>query len=108
SLARTPLGQPADAPHARSAQQDPRVQGVGLPHRKGGAASRSRRLAPRRNGVARLMDGYEFFIDPSRCIGCRACVAACAECDTHRGVSMIHVDYLDRANSIATTPLVCT
>ncbi|PAW81747.1 MAG: hypothetical protein B9S33_16205 [Pedosphaera sp. Tous-C6FEB] len=25
----------------------------------------------------------EFFIDPSRCIGCQACVAACAECGTH-------------------------
>ena len=53
------------------------------------------------------MQGYEFFVDPSRCIGCRACVAACAECDTHRGVSMIHVDYIDRANTIATTPMVC-
>ena len=53
------------------------------------------------------MNGYEFFVDPSRCIGCRACVAACAECDTHRGVSMIHVDYIDRPNSIATTPMVC-
>ena len=29
--------QPADAPHARSAQQDPRVQGVGLPDREGDA-----------------------------------------------------------------------
>jgi Fe-S-cluster-containing dehydrogenase component len=53
------------------------------------------------------MNAYEFFVDPSRCIGCRACVAACAECDTHRGVSMIHVDYIDRPNSIATTPMVC-
>ena len=53
------------------------------------------------------MNGYEFFVDPSRCIGCRACVAACAECDTHRGISMIHVDYIDRPNSIATTPMVC-
>ncbi|HYT65163.1 MAG TPA: 4Fe-4S dicluster domain-containing protein [Vicinamibacterales bacterium] len=52
-------------------------------------------------------NGYEFFVDPSRCIGCRACVAACAECDTHRGVSMIHVDYIDRSSSIATTPMVC-
>jgi Fe-S-cluster-containing dehydrogenase component len=53
------------------------------------------------------MHGYEFYVDPSRCIGCRACVAACAECDTHRGVSMIHVDYIDRPNSIATVPMVC-
>ena len=51
--------------------------------------------------------GYEFFVDPSRCIGCRSCVAACAECDSHRGESMIHVDYIDRPNSIATTPMVC-
>jgi len=53
------------------------------------------------------MNGYGFFVDPSRCIGCRACVAACAECDSHKGVSMIHVDYLDRKNSIATVPTVC-
>jgi Fe-S-cluster-containing dehydrogenase component len=53
------------------------------------------------------MSRYEFFVDPSRCIGCRACVAACAECDSHRGESMIHVDYIDRQNSIATVPMVC-
>lgn len=49
----------------------------------------------------------EFFVDPSRCIGCRACVAACAECDTHRGHSMIHVDYVNRASTTATVPTVC-
>ena len=53
------------------------------------------------------MFGYEFYIDPSRCIGCQACSNACTECDTHRGVSMIHVDFLDRRNSIAAVPTVC-
>ena len=53
------------------------------------------------------MFGSDFFIDPSRCIGCQACVNACAECETHRGVPMIHVDYIDRENSIATVPTVC-
>jgi Fe-S-cluster-containing dehydrogenase component len=53
------------------------------------------------------MFGYAFFIDPSRCIGCQSCVQACAECETHRGTSMIHVDFLDRASSIATVPMVC-
>jgi Fe-S-cluster-containing dehydrogenase component len=53
------------------------------------------------------MLGFEFYIDPARCIGCQACVNACAECETHRGTPMIHVDYLDRENSIATVPTVC-
>jgi Fe-S-cluster-containing dehydrogenase component len=49
----------------------------------------------------------EFFVDPSRCIGCRACENACSECETHKGRPMIHVDFLDRAASIATVPTVC-
>jgi Fe-S-cluster-containing dehydrogenase component len=53
------------------------------------------------------MNGYEFYVDPSRCIGCRACMAACSECDSHRGHSMIHVDNVDRATSVATVPTVC-
>jgi Fe-S-cluster-containing dehydrogenase component len=53
------------------------------------------------------MFGYEFYVDPSRCIGCRACEAACAECETHRGVPMIHVDFLDRGQTTATVPTVC-
>lgn len=53
------------------------------------------------------MTGAEFCVDPSRCIGCRSCVAACAECDSHRGHSMIHVDFIDRPHSIATVPTVC-
>ena len=50
---------------------------------------------------------YEFFIDPSRCIGCEACVQACAECDTHRGTSMIHLEYVDRPTGVQTAPVVC-
>jgi Fe-S-cluster-containing dehydrogenase component len=53
------------------------------------------------------MTEYEFFVDPSRCIGCRACENACAECETHRGHPMIHVDFIDRANGIETIPTVC-
>ena len=53
------------------------------------------------------MFDYEFYIDPSRCIGCQACMKACEECETHRGVSMINFDYLDRPNSIASAAFVC-
>jgi Fe-S-cluster-containing dehydrogenase component len=49
----------------------------------------------------------EFFIDPARCIGCQACVHACAECETHKGHSMIHLEYVDRATSTQTVPTVC-
>ena len=48
-----------------------------------------------------------FFIDPSRCIGCQACVQACSECDTHRGTAMIHLEFVDRASSPQTTPVIC-
>ena len=48
-----------------------------------------------------------FVIDQSRCIGCEACVQACAECGTHRGQSLIHLDRVDRAASTQTAPTVC-
>lgn len=48
-----------------------------------------------------------FFIDPSRCIGCQSCVQACTECDTHKGHSMIHLEYVDRSESVQTVPVVC-
>ena len=51
--------------------------------------------------------GMEFFIDPRRCIGCQACVQACSECDTHKGQSMIQLDYIDRAVSTQTAPVIC-
>ena len=50
---------------------------------------------------------HGFYVDPSRCIGCKACMQACSECDTHRGESMIHLEYIDRAASTQTVPVVC-
>ena len=48
-----------------------------------------------------------FIIDPARCIGCQACVHGCAECGTHRGVSLIHLEYLDRSQTLQTAPQIC-
>ena len=49
----------------------------------------------------------EFFIDPSRCIGCQSCVQACTECDSHKGQSMIHLEFVERSQTPQTTPTVC-
>lgn len=53
------------------------------------------------------MSPLAFYVDPSRCIGCRSCESACAECGTHRGRAMIHVDFLDRTRSTDAAPTVC-
>ena len=52
-------------------------------------------------------DNPVFVIDQSRCIGCEACLQACAECGTHRGQSLIHLERVDRAASTQTAPMVC-
>mgnify|MGYP003521397015 CR=1 FL=1 len=36
----------------------------------------------------------EFFVDMQRCIGCKSCEAACAECETNGEEPMIHVTAL--------------
>lgn len=53
------------------------------------------------------MSERQLYIDPSRCIGCNACVEACAECDTHAGISMIHLETIQRGDSVQTTPVLC-
>jgi Fe-S-cluster-containing dehydrogenase component len=53
------------------------------------------------------MSELAFFIDYGRCIGCKACVQACEECDTHRGRSMIHLETIQRSDSVQTAPQVC-
>src|SRR4051794_1694394 len=52
-------------------------------------------------------DDLVFYVDPARCIGCQACVQACMQCDTHKGQSMIQLDYVDKQNSTQTVPMVC-
>ena len=59
------------------------------------------------SGETERMEENDFFVDSQRCIGCKACMAACAECGTHRGVSMIHLDSYDRVESVKTGPTVC-
>jgi len=54
-----------------------------------------------------LASPFEFFIDPNRCIGCQSCVQACSECDTHKGKPMIHLQYVERPQSVQTVPVVC-
>ena len=90
SLGRQEERQPADGGRAGSDQQDPAIQGVRLPRPQGRRPARLRRRA---GAAAVKPDHLQFFIDPSRCIGCQSCVQACTECDTHRGESMIHLEY---------------
>jgi Fe-S-cluster-containing dehydrogenase component len=54
-----------------------------------------------------VLSHLNFYVDPSRCIGCQACVQACSECETHKGHSMIHLETVDRTHSTQTIPVVC-
>ena len=92
--------EPADRGRAGSDQQDPAIQGVRVPRAQGrGAAGlRGGARAAAIDGQDHHMakpDYLHFFIDPNRCIGCQACLQACSECDTHRGESMIHLEYVE-------------
>lgn len=53
------------------------------------------------------MSDLAFFIDYSRCIGCQSCMQACGECDTHRGRPLIHLEIVQRADTVQTVPQVC-
>ena len=87
--------QPGDDRRPGSDLEDPGIQGVrGAASRKadGAAASTHGQLrtatvkpSARQSPMPDAGRPCEFFIDPSRCIGCQACVQACSECDTHKG-----------------------
>src|SRR5246127_5321875 len=110
-LARWAKREPADAPHARSTQQDSRVQSIRMPAETSGRTARLvaivARVSSRSKRGQSLMHGYEFYVDPSRCIGCQSCVKACEECETHRGTSMINFDFIDRGGTTASAAYVC-
>ncbi len=67
----------SDGRGAGSDQQDPPVQGVRLPRAEGGGRARLRGGAGAAAIAMAKPDYLHFFIDPSRCIGCQACVQAC-------------------------------
>src|SRR5258705_11076229 len=80
-LARWAKREPADAPHARPTQQDSRIQSIRVPAPTGGRTARLGALLAgasiRTEKGPSVMHGYEFYVDPSRCIGCQSCVKAC-------------------------------
>ncbi len=106
SLAARPVGEQLHDPRDRSGLEDPRVQDLRGARVEGGRADRRHRRA-RASGRRRPVSELAFFIDYSRCIGCQACVQACEECDTHRGRSLIHLETIERRDSVQTAPQVC-
>ena len=104
--------EPVDRGRAGPDQQDPAIQGLWVPRAEGRRRARLRRGAraaaiDRTDHSMAKPDYLHFFIDPNRCIGCQACMQACSECDTHRGESMIHLEYVNRSESVQTVPVVC-
>src|SRR5262249_38188661 len=109
-----PLGgaqerEPVDDLGAGSDLEDPRIQSLRSTSNKSRQPARLgyRQRVSLTRTIMPVSSHMEFFIDPNRCIGCQSCVQACSECDTHRGHSMIHLEYVDRAHSVQTAPVVC-
>src|SRR5258708_15624459 len=110
-LAQWAKREPTDAPNPRPTQQDSRVQSIRVPAPSGGRTARLGALlagaSVRTKKGQSLMHGYEFYVDPSRCIGCQSCVKAFEECETHRGTSLINFDFIDRGRTTASAAYVC-
>ena len=107
-LARRQERQPADRPGARpDLARCPSSRSAAVPRRARPAGRPTYDRDARAAAVTAVRshdaidDAPVFFIDPSRCIGCQACVQACTECGTHRGQSLIHLECVDRAHEHA-------
>ena len=104
--------QPADDRRAGPDLEDPRVQGVRGAGAQGGGAAGVRRC-PRAATVGQVANACLFQTRWSSSSTRAAASAArrasrpARECDTHKGHSMIHLDYVDRAHSTQTVPVVC-
>ena len=102
----------ADRGRAGPDQQDPAVQGVRVPRAQGGWRRRTTRRCSSRSNRRQDHTWPNRTTCTSSSIrtaasAARPALQACSECDTHRGESMIHLEYVNRAESVQTVPVVC-